>query len=133
MKYLPGPKRRIKGNKKLLLSKINKARDKENITQTVRKQGAQFSEEAQGFFSLFLSNCTRENFLRAEMIHLCPAKTLAGSARCQIRYAFALLQCIRTSLSLSLSVSPLHLPSDIYLGAFSIKEIDNNKIPSILC
>lgn len=133
VRYLAVPKHRIQGNIKWLLSKINKAGDRENITGTVSEQGAQFSKKAQGFFSLFLSSCTREHFLRAEMIHICPTNTLAMSARCQIRYAFALLQCIRTSLSPSLYVSPLHLPLDIYLSAFNIKEIDINKIESILC
>lgn len=64
------------------------------------------------------------------MIHLWPSETLASSARCHIRYTFSLQQCIRTSLSLS---SLLHLPSGTYLGAFNIKEIDINKIQSILC
>lgn len=67
------------------------------------------------------------------MIHLRPTKTLASSAACQIRYALALLQCIRTPLSPSLSVSLKRFPLGAYLSALSIKEIDINKIQSILC
>lgn len=65
------------------------------------------------------------------MVHLGPTKTLASSARCQIRYALALLQCIRTSPSPSLCL--LHRPLRLYLSAFNIKEIDINKIQSVLC
>lgn len=58
------------------------------MTATLRNQEA-------GSGSPSLPEHGRRHSLRAEMIHLWPTGALARSARCQIRSALALLQCIR--------------------------------------